>query len=45
MDPNTHKIINSRDVVFLENQFLNNINRELNEKQLTVISDELEDES
>jgi len=44
MDPNTHKIINSRDIVFLENQFLNNINQKPNEKQLTVISDELEDD-
>jgi len=44
MDLNTHKIINSHDVVFLENQFLNNINQKLNEKQMTVISDVLEDD-
>jgi len=42
MDPNTHKIINSRDVVFLENQFLKNIYQEPNEKQITVL-DELEE--
>jgi len=34
MDPNTHKIINSRDVVFLENQFLKNIYQEPIEKQI-----------
>lgn len=45
MDPRMYKIINSRDVVFTENKFLNNEdNQERNELQTILTSDKSDDE-
>lgn len=45
MDTRTYKIINSRDVVFFKNQFLNSkVNQEKNKNQITLTSNEPNDE-